>query len=545
MALALGQRIRDIGRFRDIVAVLAKNGFGQVVDLLELEERRVIRSLVRSQSAPDQALTTPERLAKALEELGPTFIKLGQILATRPDLLPEGWTASLTRLQSQVAPEPVERITAVIEHELGRSVDELFASFDPEPVAAASIAQVHHATLEDGTEVAVKVIRPEIRRTIDSDIDILYMLAALAGRLPEARPFNPRGIVSEMDRAIHRELDLSNELVNVQRFRENFEDLEWVQVPRPYPELSSRSVLTMDFVRGARFTDYEEVGCDRITLAQRGVQTVLKMAFEDGFFHADPHPANVLALPDNRIAFLDMGMTGSLDRPSREKIVTLLEALIRDDPDRIAEATLALGEAEHPVDFSAFRKDVVGVYEDHVRGRSIKDVRIAIVLRDLFKIADSYEVSVPASYTLLIKSLVTMEGVAKEIYPELDIFQEARPYLTRMMLERYRPERITSDLTDVLRATHTLMTGLPRRIDKLLGDLERGRVTVRMEDANPDARLVQQRAASRIALGVMGGGAAVAGSMLLESQPVVGWIALGMAAGCAFLVVLGVLWPRG
>ena len=319
--LAIRRRIRDIARFRDIVSVLTKHGFGQILQLLDLEERAIIRSLIPDSGAEG----TPERLAKALEELGPTFVKLGQILSTRPDLLPESYTRALRRLQSNVAPQPADAIIGTIESELGSSIDELFASFERESLAAGSVAQVHRARLHDGTEVVVKVIRPGIRRTVDADIDILYLLAALVSKLPEARAFNPRGVAQEMDRAIHRELDLAHERVNIERFRENFEEVDWVIVPRPYPELSSRSVLTMDYVDGVQFTQYQEVGCDRVTLAQRGVACVLKMAFEDGFFHADPHPGNVLALRDNRIALLDMGMTGSLDRPSREKIVVLLD----------------------------------------------------------------------------------------------------------------------------------------------------------------------------------------------------------------------------
>lgn len=541
MALVIGKRIRDVSRFRDIVAVLARYGFGQVIDLLDLEERAIVRALVKERKGAQ--LDAPSRFAKVLEELGPTFIKLGQILSTRPDLLPDNWSQALQRLQDQVKPTDGDEIVGTIETELGDSIENLFSSFNRTPVAAASVAQVHEAFLKDGTRVAVKVIRPGIRNIIDSDMDILYVLAALSSRLPEAKIFNPRAAIQELDRAIHQELDLTRELLHIQRFKKNFEAMDWIVVPTPYSEFCGRSVLTTQFIDGVKFTNYEAVNCDRVILAQRGVACVLKMAFEDGFFHADPHPGNVLALTDNRIALLDTGMTGSLDRTARERIVGFLEAMIQDEPDKIAEALFAIGETSGPVDFSKFRRDVLHVYEDQLRGRSIQHVRIASVIKSFFEIANKHHLVVPSDYTLLIKALVTIEGVAKEIYPELDIFEEAKPYVTRLMLERYKPERITSDITDVLRATHSLMTNLPRRIDMLLGDLEQGRVTVRMEDAKLEIKAaVWEHVARRLALGLVASGTAVGGAILMDNHPILGLMAWSISFLSAFLAATGL--PR-
>ncbi len=520
MALSLQKRVRNIARFRDIMSVLAAHGFDQLVDQLDLEERAVIRNMIKPRK---EEKTVWRRIGETLEELGPTFVKLGQILSTRPDLMPEDLTQELRKLQTNVRPERFEAIRTSVESALGDELDALFQEFSEKPLAAASMAQVHRATLKDGRAVVVKVLRPGIREVVENDVDILYLLAGLAERIPDLRLLQPRAVVREFDRAMIKELDLTHELSNIRRFQENFRGDDHVLVPAPVEELCARTVLTMEYLEGVPFNEYAKVGADRERIAARAVAAVFKMVFEDGFFHADPHPGNVLALSHDRIGILDMGLAGRLDRHLRDKVVTLLAALVRDDPDRIAEAVFAFGDPKGPVDFSAFRKGVLELYEDELRGKSIRDVRLGRIFTALLRISDRHKMALPTDLTLMFKAVVTMEGVAKEVYPELDVLEEARPFVKRLLLERYSPERLSGDMADLIQSSHGLLRALPRRLDRLLGDLEQGRLVIRVEEA--DARRAgraRERAAARTALGIGSGGFALAGALLVGDYPVSG-----------------------
>lgn len=544
MALSLTKRVRNIARFRDIMAVLASNGFDQLVEQLDLDERMIIRSLVKPRT---QDKTTYRRLVEAMEELGPTFIKLGQILSTRPDVLPEDLITELKKLQSHVKAEPFAEIRKAIEASLGEELETLFGEVSEEPLAAASVAQVHRAKLKDGREVVLKVLRPGIREVVENDMDILYLLAGLAERLPELRVIQPRGVIREFDRAMTRELDLSHELANIRRFRQNFAETDWVTVPEPIEEFCSRNVLVLEYLEGVPFTDFAKVGADRQRIARRGIAMLFKMAFDDGFFHADPHPGNVLAMSGSRIAVLDMGSAGRLDRILRDKVVALLSALVQDDPARMAEAVFAFGQAQGRVDFEAFRKDVYDLYEDELHGKAIKDVSLGKIISGLFRLSANHRVSIPPDLTLLFKSLVTIEGVAKEVYPELDVMEEAKPYVKRLLLERYNPDRLAADLAELLQSSHSLLQALPRRLDRLMGEVEQGRLVIRVEEADPRrSALSRERAAARAAVGISAAGFVLAAAILLTS----GWIFVGILA---FLVSLPLaLWtlfsafrPRG
>jgi len=543
VALSLTKRVQNIARFRDIMAILASQGFDQLVDQLDLEERVVIKGMIPARG--DTQKTRWQRITEALEQLGPTFVKLGQILSTRPDLLPDDLIAELKKLQTGVSPSPWPEVKAQLEAAYGDELTNVFARFDEKPLAAASVAQVHRARTKDGREIVLKVLRPGIREVVDNDLDILQILAGLAERIPELRSAQPRAVVREFERAITRELDLTHELANIRRFRDNFRDSDVVKVPEPYEELSSRTVLAMEFLEGVPFNEYAKVGAEREKIARRAIASVFKMAFEDGFFHADPHPGNVLALPGSRIGLLDMGMAGRLDRMMRDRIIALLAALVRDDPERIAEAVFAFGETATNVDFAAFQRDIFDLYEDELRGKAIKDVHLGRLISGLFTLATRHKMTVPADLTLALKSLVTMEGVAKEVYPELDILEESKPFVTRLMLERYSPERMSADLADLLQSSHMLMQALPRRLDRLLTDLEQGRMVIKVEELDPRKRQkASERVAARTAMGVGAGGFAIAGALILATHPVSGTLCFMIAVPLLAWTLLSALRPR-
>ena len=544
MALGLTKRVRNIARFRDIMAVLASSGFDQLVEQLDLDERMIIKALVKTRTHDK---TPYRRLVEALEELGPTFIKLGQILSTRPDVLPEDLIHELKKLQSHVKAEPFAEIKKLIEASLEDPIDQVFDDLREEPLAAASIAQVHRAKLKDGREVVLKVLRPGIRDVVANDMDILYFLAGLAERLPEMRVVQPRGVIREFDRAMTRELDLSHELANIRRFRQNFADVESVSVPEPIEELCTKNVLVLEYLDGVPFTEYEKKGADRKKIAKRGISLLFKMAFDDGFFHADPHPGNMIALADSRIGILDMGQAGRLDRVLRDKVVTLLSALVQDDPTRIAEAILAFGKPQGSLDFESFKKDVADLYEDELHGKAIKDVSLGNIISGLFRLAGRHRISIAPDLTLFFKALVTLEGVAKEVYPELDVMEEAKPYVSRLLLERYNPDRLAADMAELVQASHGLLQALPRRLDRLLGELEAGRVVIRVEEADPHRSALQrERVAARAAVGISAAGFILSSAILLTS----GWYLFGvlsflMSLPFALWTLFSAFRPRG
>jgi ubiquinone biosynthesis protein len=543
VALSLSKRVRNVARFRDIMSVLASHGFDQLVDQLDLEERAVISSMIKPRAGGEKSRW--QRIAQAMEELGPTFIKLGQVLSTRPELLPEEFIVELKKLQSGVSPAPWADVKQQLEGAFGDEIGNVFASFDVEPLAAASVAQVYRARTHEGREIVLKVLRPGIREIVENDIDILQILAGFAERIPELRAVQPRGMVREFERAMSRELDLTHELSNLRRFRENFRGSEYVRVPEPIEDFCSRNVLAMEFLDGVPFNEYKKVGADRETIAKRGVSAVFKMAFDDGFFHADPHPGNVLALRGNCIGLLDVGLAGRLDRSLRDKVIALLSALVRDDPERISEAVFSLGETTTHVEFTAFQKDVFELYEDELRGKTLKDVHLGRLIAGLFGCAAKHNMQVPADLTLMFKGLVTMEGVAKEVYPELDILEEAKPFVKRLMLERYSPERMSADMADLLQSSHALVQALPRRLDRLLQDLEQGRLIVKVEELDPKkSQKARERVAARTAMGIGSGGFAIAGALILATHPITGTLLLLGSAPLLAWTLYSALKPR-
>lgn len=539
----LTKRVRNIARFRDIMSVLAGHGFDQLIDQLDLEERAIIKTMIRPRVGEK---TRWQRITEAMQELGPTFVKLGQILSTRPDLLPEDAIQELKRLQAHVKPVPFEDIRVAIEVSLNDDIERVFERLSEEPLAAASMAQVHRARLKSGREVVLKVLRPGIREVVENDLDILHLLAGLAERIPELRPLQPRGVVREFERALLRELDLTHELANIRRFRENFRGQDTIRIPEPIDELSNRGVLVMDFIDGVPFNEYSRVGGDREKLAKRAITAIFKMVFDDGFFHADPHPGNVLAMRDGRIGMLDMGQAGRMDRQLRDKVIELLSAMVRDDPDRIAETVFSLGEINSPVDFSNFRKDILDVYEDELRGRAVKDLNLGLIFTRLTRIAASHKMAIPPDLTLMFKSLVTVEGVAKEVYPELDVLKEAEPFVRRLLLERYSPERLSSDMADLLQSSHSLLQALPRRLDRLLTEVESGRLVVRVEEVDPHRKAqARERIAARTAIGIGAGGMAVAGALLFGfGRHVLGSTALILSLPLLLWTLSSALRPR-
>ncbi len=474
---------RDIGRIREISVVLARHGFGEIVSRLGLG-----RKGEELTNGEDGGATFAVRLRRVLEDLGPSFVKLGQIISTRADVLPQDVIIELRKLQDSVSPVPFADIKVRAETSLGTNLSELFESINEEPLAAASVAQVHRAKLKlpDGlADVVIKVQRPGIGETIASDLDILHSFAALLERaVPESRTYSPVGLVQQFDRAITSELDFTTEAENAGRFAANFSDQAYVKFPKAYREASSKHVITLEYLDGCKINQAISKGFSGPRLARIATKLVIKQVFEDGFFHADPHPGNVLILgtPENPVyALIDLGMVGRLSPRMRDQTVDLMVAAIRRDYEALADAMLVLGSPTRKIDHNAYRAEVA-LLADRYLGKQLKDIEMSALIRDLVRTASKYGLEVPPDFLLVGKALMTIEGIGKEIAPDMDFVEEAKPHFLEILRQRYSPERLGNELLRRLERLGGMTSTVPDQLQEVLEDLRLGRLTMQYRD---------------------------------------------------------------
>ncbi|MGH7808397.1 MAG: ABC1 kinase family protein [Thermodesulfobacteriota bacterium] len=485
-SISIFSKFGDVQRVRQIFTVLARHGYGHLIEKLGLSESPLLGIILPQPS--QQTATNPQRLRQVLEELGPTFVKFGQILSTRPDLIPPAYTEEFSKLQDNVPPFPFEEVEHQVRIELSAEIEDLFTYFDSKPIASASLSQVHRGNLKDGTMVAVKVQRPRIRPLIESDIDLLYLLARITEEsIPELNLYTPKKVVREFERAIMRELDFTIEAANAERFRTSFNGNSDIYFPKIYDELSSKRILTMDFVEGVKITDAPLFGYDPKLVARLGLRAVIEMIFRDGFFHADPHPGNVLVMEGGRLAYLDLGLAGRVSGETRDKMLLLLLAIAREDFDEVAQTFYKIGIKERDVDMPEFRADVIHICEKHF-GKPLKYMELGSFIKDIIEGSFRHRIRIPYEYALMCKALITMEGVGKSLDPEINIFKESHPYLVEIFKKRYAPDRVSKDMTKTLISLIGLLQEAPPQIKGILDSLERGGLKVRVEDSRVEKK---------------------------------------------------------
>ena len=476
---------RDLSRLREISSVLIRHGLGDLVRRTGLAPalERAGQILHWSEAGKSAEIEPQERFRRSLEELGPTFVKLGQVLSTRPDLLSPIWIAELERLHSEVAPVSFDELLPEIEKALGRSPFNVFAEVEREPYAAASIAQVHRAKLPSGAPVVLKIRRPGISAKIAADLRLLDHLANLIEHeMPEARRYAPVQVVAQFRRSLERELDLAVEARHVDRFARNFADDPYIVIPKVYWDFTSSSMNVQEYVAGIRGTDLSAIAdadLDRKVLAARGSDAVLKMILVDGFFHADPHPGNVLYLPDNRIALIDFGMVGRLSALRRGQIVDLLTGIVGHDDQAMLEVLLDW-TGEHGVDETRLAADIGELAFDFA-DTELKDLRIGALLQRVAALLREHAILLPADLTLMFKTLITLEGLGRQYDPEFRLVDRVRPFLDRALSERYQPvvalRRSQASLANVF----GLLTTVPRDLARLVKDARRGGMRVDLD----------------------------------------------------------------
>ncbi len=469
--------LQDLNRLRQIATIAARHGFADLLD-----RAGVFRLLGRREpveQAPDtRAQSAARRFRRMLEDLGPTFVKLGQVLSTRADLLPGEFVTELRLLQDSVTPIPLEAVRAAIQAGLGRSPEEAFASIEPQPLAAASIAQVHKGLTRAGEPVVVKVQRPGIQAQIASDLQVLRSLARLLEAVVEETGiYSPVGIVEEFDRAIREELDFVHEAENVRAFQETHRTRKGIRIPAVHDELSSATVLTLEYFGGLKLLEADLSPERRAELARTVLDTAFRQLFEDGLFHADPHPGNFLLLPDGNIGLIDFGLVGRLTRQMREQLVILIVAVALKDSESVARLLYRIGAPDARANIAAFRSDIDTVLARHLP-RTLGEVNARHLLGDLLDLAVKYRVRVPREYALLSRASISMEGILRQLSPDLDILGVALPYAKELLKGRYDLGDLQGGLLRALLRFQGLAADLPTQLSQILLDLETGRFSM-------------------------------------------------------------------
>ena len=482
----VGRTYRNLNRYRQILAILFKYGFGDLLERLKIEQYIEVGLQLISRNRRDRLakLSRAERVRMAFEELGPTYVKFGQILSTRPDLVPVDFTREFSKLQDEVPSFAFNEVSKIIETELGSSPKELFEFIDETPFASASIGQVHRAGLEDGETVAIKVQRPGIKRIIEVDLEIMLHLATLMERnIKEMALFRPVKIVEEFARTLEKEIDYTIEAASMERFARQFLDDPTIYIPRVYRDTTTERVLTMELVDGIKVSEVErleEAGLDRKIITARGADFFLKQVFHYGFFHADPHPGNIFILPDNVICLLDFGMTGSVDRQTREDFVDLIDSVVHRRELRTTQVFLKLTSWDDEPDIRMLEKDVADFMGQHLY-KPLEDIKIGKLLNHLLAMASRHRLMIPPDIFFMMKVLTTIEGVALVLDPHFDMIKQAAPFIERVKLARFYPRRIADDVITLGSEMLQFIQQFPKDMLEITRLIRQQRISFKME----------------------------------------------------------------
>jgi len=523
--------LKNLNRGREIATVLLNYGFGDLIERLGLKPylqwgRRLISKKTREAT---ETFTTATRIRLALQDLGATFVKFGQMLSTRPDLLPPDIISELAKLQEDVPSFSFKIVQATVEEELGKSLQELFHTFDEEPLGRGSLAQVHRAVTHEGQVMAVKIRRPQIQQDVERDLSLLLELAQLLERhVPESKVFDPVGLVKHFTRTIRREMNFRREARTIGEFAKLFEDDPRLHVPCVYDEYCSTAILSMEYITGVKVDDVEKIqsfGIDPREVAFAGAQIFMRQAFDFGIFHGDPHPGNLRILPNGSLVMLDFGMIGFLDDKKRERLVDLFLSIVRHDVDRAVEAILELGQPSVPIERTLLQADVRDFIEAYY-GIPLDQLDIGQLLTDFIGILSNHGLRCPGDLMLLIRAIITLEGVGRKLDPDFNIANVLSPFVEKMIRRRYDPKRVAeravSDLKTLFKAAHDLPLHLGNTLKKAAHDDLR----VQLEHRGLDKLISEfDRSSNRIVVGLVTSALVVSTALVIRSGQSL-WIAV-------------------
>ncbi len=516
---------RHVNRYRQVLTVLFKYGFGDLVDRLNVGpylETGIKLLSGRRRTARFEGMTRAERVRLAFEELGPTFTKMGQILSTRPDLVPKEFILEFTKLQDRIPPFTYAQAEEIIRSELKSTPEAVFSRFEKEPLASASIGQVHRARLISGEEVVVKIQRPDIQITIQVDLEILMSLAELVERrIEELAFYRPTRIVREFARTLNKEIDFEMEASYMERFARQFEGNETIRVPRVLRAYSTGKILTMEYIEGIKVTEIgrlKAAGLDPKVIASRGADLMLEQVFRYGLFHADPHPGNVFVLPGNVICYFDFGMMGVVDRRAREIFADLVYGYVRRDEVKAAGALLKIVEWEEEPDRSALERDISEFMESYLY-RPLREVRLKSLLQEMLSMLSRHCMVLPPDIFLMIKAVSEVEGIGLMLDPDFDITERAAPFVRRIRLERYNPERVFSALTDAGGNVLHALAGLPGDFQDLLRQTREGKTKIAFEHRGLEKLVFEMdRSSNRIAFSLIISALIIGSSLIVTTN---------------------------
>jgi len=510
---SIPQIYRHLGRWYEILAVLSKYELAAWIGRLGPDFTKDILKARGGAAIARHPWET--RLRMAMAELGPTFIKLGQVLSTRPDMVGVKLADELQQLQENVPADPPEVVRKLIESELGRPIENLFAEFEPEAMASASIGQVHRARLHSGEPVVVKVLHADIEKKVAVDMDILAGLAQMAELIPEFRNYRPPAMVAEFQRAMRRELDFGREERNIQQFTHDFHDDPTVHIPATYPELSTRRVLTMELLDGIKLSEIDRLAAAKVDLdeiARRGAAVCLKMIFDYGFYHADPHPGNLLVLEGCRVGLLDFGMVGRIEERLHEDVGEMLVALSNLDAEHMTSMILRVGKTPPDLDRAALSLDVAD-FLSYYASQSLEKFDLSGALREILEHIRRYHIILPARIAMLLKALVTLEGTARLISPKFSLVEMMQPYRKKMLWRRFSPRRHFRKLHRLYSELEHLVDILPRGLTDIIEQMQSGRFDIHLDHRGLEPSV------NRLVLGMLSS-ALFVGSALLLSRSV-------------------------
>lgn len=552
----INRNIRSIRRYRTILGILIKYGFGHVVEQLNINYYLELgRRIVTLGSAPKEIerLTQPERLRLAMEELGPTFIKLGQVLSTRPDLIPREYADEFRKLQDRIPSLPFSRISHQIEDQFQVPVEELFAEIDPVPLAAASIAQVHGGRLHSGEEVVIKVRRPGVEKLVETDLDILMGLAYLIeNHLPTGEIYDPMGIVKEFRRIIRREMDFSREGHTIDRFAGNFAEDSTVHVPTVFWEQTAESVLTMERVRGIKVSELElldEQGYDRKLIAARGADCLLKQVLVHGFFHGDPHPGNIFILDGNTICMLDYGMVGRLGDDLKYQLADLLVAVLQRDVERVISQLIYSGDLTDEVDTRALKRDLAEFIDDYYE-IPLQEINAGKLLGEFVEILTHYRIRFPSDLMLLAKALVTMEGIGRQLDPGFNMIGHLKPFMEKLVRERMTPGSLSREMVRVVQSYGALARNLPNDIKELINRINRNKFKIDLEHRGLEKLIADiDKSSNRLSFSLLIAALIVGSSLIMQTEkgpllfgfPILGFLGYSIAGFLGLWLAIAIL----
>jgi ubiquinone biosynthesis protein len=542
----IGRTYRHIQRYTEILGILFKFGFGDLVTSLKVEQYLDIgrQMIFREKKETIEALTRAVRLRMVLEELGPTFIKLGQMLSTRADVLPAEFIKELIKLQDEVPPFSFDDAKTIIEAELNAPLATYYSSVNPVPLAAASIGQVHRAVTVEGEEVVIKVQRPGIKKSIEVDLEIMLHLATLVERhLDGGDLHRPTDLVHEFGQSLERELDYLTEAGNMERLSNMYLNDNRVYVPKVLREATTPRILTMEYVDGIQagnMAELKEKGHDLVAIARIGADLVIDQTMVHGFFHADPHPGNLLILPGDVICFLDMGMMGRLERPTRESIIDLVIGVVHQDASALVNALLRITEWDDEPDRRSLGRTLTSFVDQHIN-RPLKEIELGKVLQQVFDITVKYRLRLPSDLLLLVKALTAVEGLGRRLDPDFDIIAIAAPVVKRIQMQRYHPGRLAEDFWGYAVETVGIFKELPGEVRAVLRLARQGRLRVELEHvALDEMRLTQDRASNRLSFAIVLASLIIGSSMIIHSGIPPTWHGIPLI-GLAGYLVAGVM----